>query len=91
MQEQILNKKGFKNLRKVGEDEYSIKEPEFNKRRLIVSYNEKNARKDAHDREKAVDKLLAKITKSGKNPADLISNYGYKKFVKLKGKSGVSN
>lgn len=89
MQEQILDKKGFKNLRKPGEDEYSVKELELNKRRLIVSYNEKNARKDAHDRQKAVDKLLAKITKSAKNPADLISNYGYKKFVKLKGKATV--
>jgi transposase len=89
MQETIVDKKGFINLKKDGEDEYSVKELTLRGRRLIVSYNEKNARKDAHDRQKAIDKLLAKITKSGTNPADLISNYGYKKFLKLKGEASI--
>ncbi len=89
MQEQILDKEGFKNLQKPGEDFYGIKELALDKRRLIVSYNDKRARKDAHDRDKAINKLLAKITKSSQNPADLISNYGYKKFIKLKGEASV--
>ena len=89
MQEKILDKKGFANLRKAGEDQYSVKELALNGRRLIVSYNEKNARKDAHDRQKSIDKLLAKISKGGTNPTDLISNYGYKKFLKLKGEASI--
>lgn len=90
MQEQILDKRGFLNLRKAGGDEYSVKELALNGRRLIVSYNEKNARKDAHDRQKSIDKLLAKINKSSTNPTDLISNYGYKKFLKPKGEANIS-
>ena len=73
-----MDKKDFTNLRKAGEDEYSVKELELIGRRLIVSYSEKNARKDAHDRQKSIDKLLATVTKSGTNPTDLISNYGLK-------------
>lgn len=88
-QEEVLNKDGYVNLRDVGEDEYSIKEIEVKGRRLIISYNEKNARKDAYDRQKSIDKLLAKLKKKDTNPTDLISNYGYKKFLKLKGEATV--
>jgi transposase len=88
-QEQVLDKEGFVNLKQDDQDEYSIKELTVNNRRLIVSYNEKNARKDSHDRQKSIDKLLSKLKKKDTNPADLISNYGYKKFLKLKGKVSV--
>jgi len=88
-QKQVLNKEGYLNLKDEREDEYSIKEIEAKGRRLIISYNEKNARKDAHDRQKSIDKLLAKLKKKDTSPADLISNYGYKKFLKLKGEATV--
>jgi len=58
-------------------------------RRLIVSHSERRARKDAHDRQKTVNKILAKLKKS-KDPKQLISNYGYKKFVKVDGSVDVA-
>jgi transposase len=57
-------------------------------RRLIVTYSQKKAKKDRHDREKAVEKLCAKIAKS-ENPASLISNYGYKRFLRIEGDSKI--
>jgi len=89
-QEKILDKSDYRMLSKPNdENEYSFKEMAIDDRRLIVSYNEKNARKDAHDREKSIERLLAKLKKKGTNPTDLISNFGYKKFLKLKGEATV--
>jgi transposase len=59
------------------------------KGRLIVSHSSARAKKDKADREKALKKLLAKFEKS-KNPTDLISNYGYKKYIKIEGGSSLS-
>lgn len=58
-------------------------EHEENKR-LIISYSKKRARKDEHDRNNAINKLIKKLEKTEK-PDSLISNYGYKKFLTLKG------
>jgi transposase len=55
-------------------------------RTLLVSYSAKRAAKDKLDREKAITKLLKKLSKS-KNPKSLLSNYGYKKFIAMKGES----
>jgi len=52
--------------------------------RLIVTHNSKRATKDRKDREKGVKKVEQKLEKS-KNPESLISNYGYKKYLKLNG------
>jgi transposase len=60
-----------------------------NPERLIVSYSSARAAKDKYDREKALEKLLSKLKKSSK-PSDLISNYGYKKFLKIEGESSVT-
>ena len=51
-------------------------------RRLLVNYTEKRARKDAHDRQKALLKLQKKINKS-KNPESFISNSSYRKYLKI--------
>jgi len=59
-----------------------------NNRKLLATHSLKRSEKDRYDREEAVRKLQKKINKS-KNPASLISNYGYKKFLKLKGKASV--
>jgi len=59
---------------------------EKNSRKLLVSYSAKRAAKDKSDREKAVEKLLKKLAKS-KNPKTLLSNYGYKKYLKIAGES----
>ena len=57
--------------------------------RLIISRSSVRAKKDKSDREKALSKLVAKLAKS-KKPTDLISNYGYKKYLKIEGKTSVS-
>jgi len=89
-QNTILDKTDYRILSKPKDEyEYSVKEININERRLIVSYNEKNARKDAFDREKSIERLLTKLKKKNTSPADLISNFGYKKFLKLKGESIV--
>jgi len=89
-QEKILDKTDYRSLHNPdNEYEYSVKEMDVNGRRLIVSYNEKNARKDAFDREKSIERLLSKLKKNGTNPADLISNFGYKKFLLLNGEATV--
>ncbi len=59
---------------------------EKNNRKLLVSHSAKRAAKDKSDREKAVEKLLKKLGKS-KNPKTLLSNYGYKKYLKITGQS----
>ena len=75
-------------------NEIEVAHPE----RLIVSRSSARAKKDKSDRDKAVKKLLLKLEKS-KNPADLISNFGYtctmyevrsKKYLQIDGKSSVS-
>lgn len=55
-----------------------------NGERLIVSYSEKRARKDAHNRERGVKRLEKSIT-SGKLTKSNINNRGYNKFLKLQG------
>ena len=68
-------------------DVYKYKEVILNDTtRLIVTYSAKRARKDKADREKNLEKLKAKM-KSSKNPETLISNYGYKKFIEVVGKT----
>ena len=59
-------------------------------RKLIVTYSAKRARKDAKDREKAIEKVKKKLERS-KNPKEYMSNYGYKKYltVSLEGNSKI--
>ena len=42
-----------------------------------------------YDREKSIERLLAKLKKKRTKPTDLISNFGYKKFLQLKGEATV--
>lgn len=56
--------------------------------RLIVSYSDTRARKDAHNREKGLKKLRAKVL-SGKLTKTHITNRGYNKFLTLKGEVTV--
>ncbi len=56
--------------------------------RLIVTHSTLRARKDAHDREKAIKKLTEKLKKN-KDPKSLLSNYGYKKYLTIAGKSEI--
>lgn len=80
-------------------DDLSVRDIDFMKkdekghesiqRRMVASFSLKRAKKDRHDRQKAVDKLMEKAAKSS-NPKDLVSNYGYQKYIKLEGESSYS-
>jgi hypothetical protein len=52
--------------------------------RLIVSYSEKRAKKDAHNRERGV-KRLQKRVRSGQLTKEHLNNRGYNKFLRLQG------
>ena len=86
LQTKVLDKSAYQALGKGGS---SAAELTHKKRRLIVSHCPKRADKDQHDRQKAVDRLIKKIGKS-QNPKDLLNNYGYKKFLIIKGKTSLS-
>ena len=55
---------------------------------MTVTYSPKRAEKDKYDREKAIEKLKNKLQKS-KNPKELLSSFGYKKFIKVKGEADL--
>lgn len=58
-----------------------VKKPEG---RLIISYKEQRARKDAHNRKRGLEKL-EKNLKSGKLTKSNINNKGYNKYLKMEG------
>lgn len=86
----ILDSSGYKNLFETEDQtEEAITYQEIkieDDLRLIVSYSPKRAAKDKYDREKAIESLKKKISKS-KNPTSLLNNFGYKKYVKLEGEA----
>ena len=55
---------------------------------MTVTYSPKRAEKDKYEREKAIEKLKQKLKKS-KNPKGLLSNFGYKKFIKVEGEAKI--
>lgn len=57
--------------------------------RLIVSYSDKRAKKDEHNRQKGLKRLEEKV-KSGKLKKDSINNRGYNKYLVLEGEMRVS-
>lgn len=59
-----------------------------NQRRLVVTYNDRRARKDKHDRERVIEKITKKIG-SGKNMKKIISNRGYQKYLKAEGSGQI--
>ena len=81
---QILDNQGYKDM---GEG-YLVKEIEAEGKRLVVSYSPNRARKDAHERKEALEKLKKKLGKS-KNPASMLSNFGYKKYLKVEGDAQI--
>ncbi len=84
IKKQILDKASYQ-----PEHQMMIKEIALpGKRRLLINYTEKRARKDAHDRQKALVKLQKKINKS-KNPESFISNAGYRKYLKIEHQQSV--
>jgi len=84
LQEKILNLEQYKEVN----ESFKIGEFEYEGRKLVVSYSAKRARKDAHDRSKAIDKLKKKLEKQ-KNVKAYLSNYGNKKYLKMEGTNTI--
>ena len=53
-------------------------------RLLILSYKPNRALKDRADREKSIQKLQVRLKRSN-NPKQLVSKYGFQKFIKVEG------
>jgi len=68
-------------------DSFTIKKKDGT--RLIVTYTDKRARKDAYNRGKGLKKLRARV-KSGKLTKEYINNRGYNKFLALEGEVTVA-
>lgn len=84
LKEKILDKRHYK-----GNNDFCIAQFEYEaEKRLVVSYKESRARKDALERAKAVEQLRKKLEKQ-KNPKEYLSNYGYKKYLKVSGNSSI--
>lgn len=56
--------------------------------RLIVSYSDKRARKDAHNRKRGLARLHKRVG-SGKMTKEQLNNRGYNKFLKLTGEVSI--
>jgi len=57
--------------------------------KLIISYSDKRAQKDMHNRERGLQKLEKKV-KTGKLTKSSINNRGYNKYLKLDGEVKIS-
>lgn len=81
----ILNRDNYS-----GQSEsFSVADLEYNSQnRLIVSYKAERARKDNHERQKAILKLKKKLEKTTWQKSYL-SNHGYKKYLKIEGESHI--
>jgi len=88
LKHEILDLSKYQENFSTEEEAISIREFIYKDRKLIVSYSPKRAKKDENDRKEAVEKLMKKLKKS-KNPEQLISNYGYKKFLQIQGEATV--
>lgn len=61
-----------------------VREVEINARRYVICLNEKQARKDAHDRDLIISSLQEQLKAGDKS---LVGNKGYRKFLKISGRN----
>ena len=73
----------FKDEQKTSEKTAEI---DYQGKRLILKYSPKRAKKEKKDREDAINRIKKNLKRS-KNPKSYLSNYGYKKFIKVVGKT----
>lgn len=63
-------------------DNTKIKTIDYNGKKLLVTHSLQRAKKDKHERTKAIKKLQARL-KSSKSVKSQLSNAGYKKYLQL--------
>lgn len=85
LKEKILNRENYKEQEKGYEITNIVYKDNL---RLVVSYRKARAEKDRLDREKAIKKLKKRLEKS-KSQKEYMSNYGYKKYLKITGESNI--
>ena len=78
LKKQILSKDDFKEIN----DDIKVKTLDYNGKKLLVSYSKTRAKKDKHEREKAILKLKKRLENS-KSVKSQLSNNGYKKYLQL--------
>lgn len=89
LKEEILNLSNYKTQSATGDEEQKIATFAYKSgRQLIVSHCSKRARKEEYDRRKSIEKLYKKMAKS-KNPKSLLNNYGYKKYIEVRGNAYI--
>lgn len=91
LQKEVLNLENYAPLALSKESEldaYKVAQFAYKNRKLMVNYSEKRARKDEHERNKAIEKLQLKLAKKTA-PKDYLSNAGYKKFLRVKGEASL--
>jgi len=76
--QQILSSDNFIEIN----DDTKVKTLDYNGKKLLISYSKKRAKKDKHDREKAITKLKKRL-ESSKSVKSQLSNNGYKKYLQL--------
>ena len=75
---QILDMSQYKDI----DDDTKVATFDYQGKKLLVSYSDKRARKDKHDREKGIQKLRDRLEKTSSVKSQL-SNQGYKKYLQL--------
>lgn len=83
----VLAQKDY--LMQATEDDPRSYEFQHHGRRWVMIYNAVRAEKDRKDREKAIEKLAKKVGKN-RDPKALLNNYGYKKYLKVEGKTDLA-
>lgn len=82
LKDEILDHNNYKEIT----PGYQIAHFSDGNREIVVSYSSKRALKDASDRKKAIAKLKKKLEKS-RSAKQHLSNSGYRKYLKVEGKS----
>lgn len=92
LNERILDKSNYKPLNDNTHEESLLYQEimlDNDSLRLVVTYSDRRAEKDKYDREKAIEALQKRLSKS-KDLKSVINNYGYKKFLKIEGESSLT-
>ena len=84
LKDEILDHNNYKEIT----PGYQIAHFSDGNREIVVSYSSKRALKDASDRKKAIAKLKKKLEKS-RSAKQHLSNSGYRKYLKVEGKSTI--